>query len=235
MEQENITRAWPATHFGKVFDLLVCFLGAIPAFELLRWGVANDLIFTGWIGLGFLFLTWICFILSTIAVVVGFKFVLTKKIPAGVYPFGSKEVKTYGIYLLLSTFVYRSFLRNWMCCFIFPGYYFYKLMGAKMADPPIIGIDAKLLDPCAIEIGSNVVLGENSVLCAHFLQGKTLVINTIKIGNNVTIGAGSFISPGVTVGDNSVVAAGAVVVPGTIIGDNEKWGGVPAKKIKPST
>jgi len=52
----------------------------------------------------------------------------------------------------------------------------------------------------------------------------------IKIGNNVFIGFGSMIMPGVTIGDNVVIGAGAVVtkdIPSNCIAV-----GVPAKPIK---
>jgi maltose O-acetyltransferase len=52
----------------------------------------------------------------------------------------------------------------------------------------------------------------------------------IIFGNNVWIGGGAVINPGVTVGDNVVIASGAVVtrdVPDTVV-----VGGNPAKVIK---
>jgi len=54
--------------------------------------------------------------------------------------------------------------------------------------------------------------------------------SSIKVGNNVFIGHGSIIMPGINVGDNVVVAAGSVVtknvLSGTVVGGN------PAKMIK---
>ncbi|NVC64713.1 acyltransferase [Vibrio sp. 05-20-BW147] len=57
------------------------------------------------------------------------------------------------------------------------------------------------------------------------------VIAPIRVGNNVFIGAGATLMPGVTIGDNVVIGAGAVVTKNIESG----WvvGGVPAKKIKP--
>lgn len=52
----------------------------------------------------------------------------------------------------------------------------------------------------------------------------------IEVGNNVFIGAGCTILPGVTIGDNVVVGAGAVVSKSLTSGF--VYGGVPAKKIK---
>lgn len=52
----------------------------------------------------------------------------------------------------------------------------------------------------------------------------------VIIGNNVWVGAGSIILPGVIIGDGAVIAAGSVVnrdVPQKVV-----FGGVPAKFIK---
>jgi len=52
----------------------------------------------------------------------------------------------------------------------------------------------------------------------------------IVIGNNVWIGGGAIICPGVTIGDNAVIAAGAVVTKD--VEKNVLVGGNPAKFIK---
>ena len=53
---------------------------------------------------------------------------------------------------------------------------------------------------------------------------------TVHIGENVWIGAGTIIVPGVTIGKNSVIGAGSVVVKD--IPDNVVALGTPAKVIK---
>ncbi|MBR2589957.1 MAG: acyltransferase [Clostridia bacterium] len=66
-----------------------------------------------------------------------------------------------------------------------------------------------------IEIGDNVVLAPRVHILAHDASmwndtGYTKIA-PVKIGNNVFIGAGSIILPGVTLGDNCVIGAGSVV------------------------
>jgi acetyltransferase-like isoleucine patch superfamily enzyme len=57
------------------------------------------------------------------------------------------------------------------------------------------------------------------------------VVKPIKIGNNVFIGFGSIIMPGVTIGNNVVIGAHSVV--SKDIQSNVVAAGVPAKVIRP--
>jgi len=52
----------------------------------------------------------------------------------------------------------------------------------------------------------------------------------VRIGNNVWIGAGSIILPGVTIGNGAVIAAGSVVTKD--VGENEVYAGVPARILR---
>jgi acetyltransferase-like isoleucine patch superfamily enzyme len=56
------------------------------------------------------------------------------------------------------------------------------------------------------------------------------VLSPIKVGNNVFLGLGVIVMPGVAIGDNVVIGAGAVVVKD--IPSNTVAVGVPAKPIK---
>lgn len=56
------------------------------------------------------------------------------------------------------------------------------------------------------------------------------IIKRIIVGNNVYIGAGSIILPGVTIGNNVVIGANSVVT--RDLESNYVYAGVPAKKIK---
>lgn len=85
-----------------------------------------------------------------------------------------------------------------------------------------------------ITIGDNVTLAPNVHVLAHDASTKvfldhTRVANT-KIGNNVFVGAGSIILPGVTIGNNVVVGAGSVV--SKDIPDGSVAMGNPARVVK---
>ena len=68
---------------------------------------------------------------------------------------------------------------------------------------------------CLITIGDDVTLAPNVHILAHDASTKHAldytVIKPVIIGNNVFIGAGSIILPGVTIGDDVVIGAGSIV------------------------
>lgn len=93
------------------------------------------------------------------------------------------------------------------------------------------------LDICPITIGDNCMFGPNVQLYAATHPLHPVKRNSgleygkpITIGDNVWLGGGVVITPGVTLGDNVVVAAGAVVTKS--FPDNCVIGGNPAKIIK---
>ncbi|EOI07021.1 chorismate mutase [Enterococcus moraviensis ATCC BAA-383] len=93
------------------------------------------------------------------------------------------------------------------------------------------------LDICPITIGDNCMFGPNTQLYAATHPLHPVKRNSgleygkpITIGDNVWLGGGVIITPGVTLGDNVVVAAGSVVTKS--FPDNCVIGGNPAKLIK---
>ena len=96
-----------------------------------------------------------------------------------------------------------------------------------------------VLDPAPVVFGDDVMLGPG-VLITTATHPKEPELrkkgwesaHPVIIGNNVWIGMGAKILPGVTIGDNAIIAAGAVVtkpvLPGTTVA------GVPAKPLMDS-
>jgi len=106
----------------------------------------------------------------------------------------------------------------------------YQALGARMGSNTYSA--GALLDPPLIELGENCIIGHDAALFCHAIEGGHFALHRIRIGNNVTIGAGAIIMPGVNIGDGAIVSAGAVVLKDTYIGQDEIWGGVPAKRIR---
>lgn len=94
------------------------------------------------------------------------------------------------------------------------------------------------MDRGGITIGDNAFIGPQVCLITenHGLtpqMRRTLISKPIVLKNNVWIGAGATVLPGVTIGENSVVGAGAVVTKD--VPANTVVAGNPARIIKKIT
>lgn len=92
-----------------------------------------------------------------------------------------------------------------------------------------------LLDNGPITIGHDTLIGPNVSICSvnhgiRPIERHTNIIEPVNIGNNVWIGAGSVVLPGVTIGDNSIIGANSVV--NCDVPSNTVYAGSPAKLIK---
>ncbi len=107
----------------------------------------------------------------------------------------------------------------------------------SVGDQVFFNFNCVILDVTPVTIGNRCLFGPNVHLYAatHPLDAGirgTLLENgkPISIGNDVWVGGGAIICPGVTIGDRAVIAAGAVVtkdVPSDVV-----VGGNPARFIK---
>ena len=100
--------------------------------------------------------------------------------------------------------------------------YLHVLRGVKIKEPSSVWIGfGSLLDnayPQKITIGENVTIAVGVQIFAHTeppitIQEKymPIVIKDVKIGDNVFIGAGSCILPGITIGNDVIIGAHSVV------------------------
>jgi acetyltransferase-like isoleucine patch superfamily enzyme len=143
---------------------------------------------------------------------------------------GSKQEMIYQVYLLFYLILFYQLIRPK----IIPVPILkivYLLLGAKLGKNTFCS--GTILDPIFTVAGDNTIIGEDSCLFAHAIEGPHLSHKRIILGNNVTIGAKSILMSGVEVGNGSIIAAGSVVPKNTIIKKNEIWGGNPAGFIKP--
>lgn len=104
-------------------------------------------------------------------------------------------------------------------CYIEPP--FHANFGGKhvhFGDWVYANFNLTLVDDSDIFVGNNVMFAPNVIVATAGhpilpeLREKGIQFNIpVHIGNNVWIGAGSVILPGVTIGDNTVIGAGSVV------------------------
>lgn len=106
-----------------------------------------------------------------------------------------------------------------------------------LGDRVYLNFSCTILDNNLVRIGSHVMLGPSVQIytAAHPLQAEIRnqgweIAKPVVIEDNVWIGGGAILLPGVTVGQNAVVGAGAVVTrdvpPDTVVAGN------PARVIK---
>jgi len=102
----------------------------------------------------------------------------------------------------------------------------HRLRGVKIGEGVWIGYQVLIETACPekVTIGDRVIIGIRSTILAHFQD-----LTGVRIENDVYIGAGSMILPGVTVGAGAVVSAGSVVTtsvpPMTVVRGN------PARRV----
>lgn len=100
-----------------------------------------------------------------------------------------------------------------------------------------INFNCVILDGGVVRIGDNVMLAPGVLINtpqhpigAEERASKLEYVRPVTIGNDVWIGAGAVICPGVTIGDGCVIGAGAVVVKD--IPSHSVAVGNPAKVVK---
>lgn len=90
-------------------------------------------------------------------------------------------------------------------------------------------------EPWLVSIGNNVFIGIGVQFLTHdmgtllFPEKDFVICGNINVGNNVCIGMGAMIMPGVNIGDNVIIGARSVVTKD--VPNNCVVAGVPAKTI----
>ncbi|MFL5745284.1 MAG: sugar O-acetyltransferase [Niastella sp.] len=118
---------------------------------------------------------------------------------------------------------------------VFPPIYINYGRHLSIGKNVFINFDCTFLTLGGITTEDNVLIGPGVKLLSegHPLSPEerhSLLPGKIHIGQNVWIGAGATILPGITVGPNAVVAAGAIVTKN--VPANTVVAGIPAKCIK---
>ena len=114
-----------------------------------------------------------------------------------------------------------SFLRCWWL----------RGMGARVDLTFMTGSGVKIPEPWALRAGRHVLVGDDAVLSGHKGEHNVVTLGDVEIGDNVLIGAGSLVFPGVRIGNGTTIGAHSVVTRGTLIPPGETWAGNPARKV----
>ncbi len=113
-------------------------------------------------------------------------------------------------------------------------------MNLTLGDRVYLNAGCVILDTAPVHIGSDSMLGPTvQIYCAQHakdpeLRAQGLEIDyPVTIGENVWIGGGAIIMPGVTIGDRAIVGAGSVVTKDVPAGETVV--GNPARAIVTDT
>ncbi len=98
----------------------------------------------------------------------------------------------------------------------------HQAFGAKIGKNTIVG-NGRLFNPERTIIGDNCFFGYDAILSGHVYEGRKLYLKTVRLGNNVTIGANAVVLPGADIGDNVIVGANTVVPKDATIPPNTIW------------
>ncbi|MEJ2279717.1 MAG: hypothetical protein P8Y70_18530 [Candidatus Lokiarchaeota archaeon] len=66
------------------------------------------------------------------------------------------------------------------------------------------GILDSYIDSNFITIGKNTILGEGSMVLSFVIFGKYILVKSVKIGDNVTIGNFSIVAPGTIIENDTI-------------------------------
>jgi acetyltransferase-like isoleucine patch superfamily enzyme len=146
----------------------------------------------------------------------------------GFYKEGSPEEFTYSVYVMFYLFLLNTLTPS-MLIPIPLMRIIYICLGARLGKNSYSS--GVIFDPSMIQIGNNTILGFDSVLCPHAIEGNKIFYGKIIIGHNVTVGMRAMILADCIIEDNAIVAAGSLVKKGTHIKAGETWGGIPAKLL----
>ncbi len=112
-------------------------------------------------------------------------------------------------------------LKNWM----------YRMIGVEIVKGTVIAPHVQIdpFFPEEISIGENALIGWGAKVLAHEFDNDSCIKGEATIGDDVLIGHGTANRPGIKVGDNATVGAQSFI--NRDVEENEKVGGVPVEKI----
>ena len=222
-----------ASLVGQLVVGLLLGFSLLPSFYFLRWswsvlGTYTDTVL-GVLGLGFslgvAFLLFGNTLLILIVLVRNLFRLRNHEQRAAVVSLVTIKVALYDLLLHLANTFFIPVLKGSYFSLLF-----YRGMGAKIGKGTLIATH-RLWDCDLIEIGEFCIIGSNSSISAHVLQGDRGRMRRVRIGNNVTIGANTSVMPGVVIEDNVIVGPSSLVPMGMRLESGKSYIGVPVKQV----
>ncbi len=156
-------------------------------------------------------------------VILGLMFRLARHaIPRLADGYYSKESEDWLIYEFYEAYYVLYPYFAWLFTVFFDTKPRHWLFGAKIGRGTIIG-NGRLFNPERTIIGENCFFGYNAILSGHVYEGNKLYLKTVRLGNNVTVGANAVILPGADIGDNVIIGANTTVPKDRLIPSNSIW------------
>ena len=103
---------------------------------------------------------------------------------------------------------------------------FFRAMGARIGHN--VWCETWYLDdPDLVTIRDNVVVGRNADIQTHLFHDRLLRLDNVTIGNNVSIGASTYVLPGTVIANDAEIGAGSLVPRDESVPGASSWWGNP--------
>jgi UDP-3-O-[3-hydroxymyristoyl] glucosamine N-acyltransferase len=124
----------------------------------------------------------------------------------GRYPFPwHPQSVVWLLHFAVQRFMYLPLWRHFLFSFSTLRWMLLRALGCRSAFDIDTGSDVQVLDPCLVELGPGVMIGAGSMLAAHAVEGRTLYLGRIVLGEGVQVANNAGIGPGVTIGEYTVI------------------------------
>ena len=164
-----------------------------------------------------LILTLVYLVCWSLFVIFHSKFIVPFFLPAikpGTYPINEKRTKLIVIRLSADQTARMLLLPLDFMPLVVNRYlrpFFLRRYGTKIGKNPYISRDNKIDASPLIFAGDNLIVGQLGLVSCHLIVKGELILNTVKLGHNVTIGGYALVGPGSIIEDDVIIGAGAVV------------------------
>jgi non-ribosomal peptide synthetase-like protein len=103
-----------------------------------------------------------------------------------------------------------------------------RALGAKIGRNVVIRTPFMPVVTDLITIGDNTVIGKTTIFRGYHAEGKVLRLGPVTIGSNVMIGEGTVLDINTSIGDGAQLGNASTLLPGQSIPAGEVWAGTPA-------